>query len=708
MHYFLSAYPGKIVFLGCLLLMGWPTLARAQQFPEVPNSIVFGNISVKLDNGARRTIETEVRNLMANKRYWDDKMDRAVLYFPILEGILIEEEVPVDFKYLAVQESSLSPDAISSSNAVGFWQFKKETAVEMGLRVDNEIDERKSLNASTHAAVRYLKRSNQQFNNWVASLYSYYLGMGGVSNSIPSNWAYAREVTLTNKTDIYVLRFFAHKIAIEAAFDQHRTANTIVLLEYRNGRGQSLNSIANEMNVDMQDIRRYNRWLESNTVPSDKEYVLALPVASTNQGTMRQRLAESNQTPGSGYNQSDIGFPILRKANVVLKGKNNPDFYQINSLPGVQARPGDNAAMLAKAAKMSTSTFLKYNDLGPRDQLIAGDVYYLAKKNRKAMVPFHTVRQGETIRNISQIYGVRTKDILKYNRIPNINTRLQTGRVMWLMEKRPANKPIEILNQPTDGRGRPPQPDIIAADTKIPQNASERKKYTPKLANAEPSPVPPASKSEEVAKPTQAPPVETPPVAIVSSPEPLMPAKAESNTSDRVVVISRVEADVPSTPKTTSPTPSSTETRTNSSAFENERPAAPSTRKNVPSSERSAPLRTEPTSTGYHVVESGQTYYSISRQYTVKISDLLNWNGLTLNDKLSVGQRLVVNKPAGTLTSPVDNRGSGEYTTHTVSSGETLFSISKQYGVSIAEIQRANSMSDYTVKLGQNIKIPKR
>ncbi len=45
---------------------------------------------------------------------------------------------------------------------------------------------------------------------------------------------------------------------------------------------------------------------------------------------------------------------------------------------------------------------------------------------------------------------------------------------------------------------------------------------------------------------------------------------------------------------------------------------------------------------------------------------------------------------------------------HTVASGETLFRISQNYGVSIAEIQKANNMSGVSVILGEKLKIPKK
>lgn len=667
----------KATILGWLAVLG-PLTAMAQEVPVIPSSLLFGGINVKLDNSARRIIEDDVRSLMANRRYWEDKMDKAILYFPIIEGVLIEEEVPIDFKYLAVQESSLSPDAVSSSNAVGYWQFKQETAQELGLRVDNQIDERKNITSSTKAAARYLKRSNVQFNNWVSSLYSYYLGMGGVSKLVPADWAYAREITLSGRTDRYVLRFFAHKIALEAGLERHRTANTIVLLEYPDSRGRTIDYIANEFNLDPLAIKQYNVWVNSDQIPADRDYVLTLPVASAQLNSVRDKLMFSGKTPAADYAEDDIGFPVLRKASVQLKGRNDPIFYEINGLPGIMARPGDKASDLAKAAKISTSAFLKYNDLESRDPLIPGDVYYLAKKNKKAMVPFHTVREQETIRNISQIYGVSTKSLLKYNRLSSRNLRLQTGRVMWLMKKRPAKQPVEIIES-RKPEVRFSEPQLTNRPGDIPQSPSERKKYTPVLADK------PANTEP---KGTYQPSSPTPPATNQS------PGRASGGTSDRVVIIS--QNDPPSTAE-----------------FDSEPARKAPSRASTSTPTTQTPVDSTPTPTTiklpvqYHVVESGQTFYSISRQYSIAIKSLLEWNNLTLNDKLAVGQKLVVSPPrTGTVTTN-PTASPNEVIIHTVASGENLYRISLRYGVSMQSIQQLNNMSDSNVQLGQKLKIPR-
>ncbi len=710
-------------FVCFLFIIGANLPALAQDIPDVPNSVQFGGLVVKLDNGARQIIETDIRSLMTNKRFWDDKMDRAVLYFPILEAVLIEEEVPIDFKYLAVQESSLTPDAVSSSNAVGFWQFKQETAHELNLRVDNQIDERKNIAASTHAAARYLKRSNQQFNNWVSSLYSYYLGMGGISKQIPSDWPNAREVTLNARTDRYVLRFFAHKIALEAGLERHRTANPIVLIEYPNAKGRNFEAVAREFSLDPLELRRYNRWLESDQIPTDREYALVLPVQLSDLTKVREKLSIARQDAGNGvdYASADIGFPVLRKASVQLKGPNAPVFYEINGLPGIQARPGDKASDLAKAAKISTAAFLKYNDLSNRDPLVPNDVYYLAMKNKKAMVPFHTARENETIRNISQIYGLRIRDLMKFNRISSRNMRLQKGRVMWLMKKRPSKTPIEIIDNETPKNNRKDdimvtQPELISkAPDPIPQKPSERKKYTPKLNDGtavEPVkevPKEEPARMEPVAEKTPAPIIEDKPAVRTPSAQPAA-GRVSSENNDRIVIISTQNDN--SAPPFESETNSPTRSRPTTTA-----PAKSSTSPTTRTSPNAdVPTRTNAPVKGtaqYHSVEKGQTYFGISQIYNIKISDLLDWNQLTLKDPLAVGQRLVLSPSVAVPvrnTSPVTSSSTttSDFTLHTVASGETLYRISQNYGVSIAEIQRLNKMSRVNVILGEKLKIPKK
>lgn len=94
-----------------------------------------------------------------------------------------------------------------------------------------------------------------------------------------------------------------------------------------------------------------------------------------------------------------------------------------------------------------------------------------------------------------------------------------------------------------------------------------------------------------------------------------------------------------------------------------------------------------------HKVEKGETLFSIAQQYDVSVQQLREWNNLE-EKNLSVGETVIVRK-----TSDEDA------ITHTVEPQETLFSISKQYNVRIAELKEWNNLSSNNVEVGQELRI---
>lgn len=92
-----------------------------------------------------------------------------------------------------------------------------------------------------------------------------------------------------------------------------------------------------------------------------------------------------------------------------------------------------------------------------------------------------------------------------------------------------------------------------------------------------------------------------------------------------------------------------------------------------------------------HTVESGETLFSIAQQYNVTVQKLKEWNNLE-NNQLTIGQTLIVKS--------ADQKSA---VTHTVELQETLFSISKQYSVSIAEIKSWNNLSGNNLSVGQEL-----
>jgi len=111
-------------------------------------------------------------------------MKRARRYFPHIEKKLKEMGLPDDLKYVAIIESGLRPDAVSSSGASGIWQFIPSTGEKYGMRRNRDIDERFDFSKATEGALLYLKSLYEEFRNWPLSMAGYNAGENRVRKEI--------------------------------------------------------------------------------------------------------------------------------------------------------------------------------------------------------------------------------------------------------------------------------------------------------------------------------------------------------------------------------------------------------------------------------------------------------------------------------------------------------------------------------------------
>lgn len=106
----------------------------------------------------------------------------------------------------------------------------------------------------------------------------------------------------------------------------------------------------------------------------------------------------------------------------------------------------------------------------------------------------------------------------------------------------------------------------------------------------------------------------------------------------------------------------------------------------------------------YHTIERGQTVYAIATMYGVSVDDVYRLNpdsreGIRAGDVLRIPQRDVAAKPVETVD--------GEYIYHTIQAKETLYSLTLRYNVPATEIVRLNpGLTVSTFTIGKIIRIP--
>lgn len=137
---------------------------------------------------------------------------RADAFFPVVDDILEEYNIPPDFRYIPLAESGLDPKAVSPKGAGGYWQLMPGTARELGLKVGDKTDERFNTRKATIAACRYLRKLYDQFGSWSLVAAAYNVGPGYVKGQLrrQANVDYY-QMKLPRETRYYLFRVLLYK-----------------------------------------------------------------------------------------------------------------------------------------------------------------------------------------------------------------------------------------------------------------------------------------------------------------------------------------------------------------------------------------------------------------------------------------------------------------------------------------------------------------
>lgn len=144
-------------------------------------------------------------------RVW---LEKSYRYTPMMRQVFKLYRLPSDLVYLSMIESGFSSNAVSSAQAVGYWQFIKTTGLNFGLLNNHWLDERKDFEKSTFAAARYLKLLYKKFGNWYLAAAAYNMGETKLSRLIKKYktkdfWVLAKKYDFPKETAQYIPKLIA-------------------------------------------------------------------------------------------------------------------------------------------------------------------------------------------------------------------------------------------------------------------------------------------------------------------------------------------------------------------------------------------------------------------------------------------------------------------------------------------------------------------
>ncbi|NID11798.1 LysM peptidoglycan-binding domain-containing protein [Fibrivirga algicola] len=413
----------------------------------MPTELNVGGATVYLNAQSQQRLQDEINGLYADRSVLRNTIEQMQYIESVLGPLLEEHAIPADFRYVCL------PSTLSNG---AYWGLDARKATRLNLRIDNSVDERLNVVSSTEAVLNELAALHTKSPNWMRVLLSFAAGQrpddlagsaqSGVG-SLPND-----QVSLDGDAPALIWLLLARKIVFEREAPLIRpNASPYLLYDYRQSQGKTLAAIARELQIEQPRFMPFNEWLRVRVIPSDKPYPVLIRLTPSEFLAVRGQVNSTIQfsqpaQQGQPVVRRDMGFPVLRKLTATTS--NDPltraaaQFYEINDRKGIQAQTCDNLITLAYYGRLSVAKFMEINDMSDRDLVRPGEIYYLEPKAKKAMIPFHVMQAGQTLREVSTIYGVRMNSLLKYNHI-EANQRLQPGRILWLREKRPKKVPAE-------------------------------------------------------------------------------------------------------------------------------------------------------------------------------------------------------------------------------------------------------------------------
>lgn len=403
-------------------------------------------------------------------------LGRSKLYFEMFETILDKHGLPVELKYLSVVESMLLPKAKSRAGALGLWQFMYGTGKMFGLVENSFIDERMDPIKATEAACIYLKKLYNIYNDWNLALAAYNAGPGNVNKAIrraegrTSYW----EVRpfLPKETQDYVPRFMAiaylmehhviHNIVPAEAKITYYDVDTVCLR-----KGVQMQRVEALVGIPVAEIQMLNPIYKGTYIPkTEPAQCITLPLEKIalfieyendiytsdnlflNESSALQDSADLLNTSEVVYEQT-IRYHKVKKGETLTSiarkyGTTKAEIMKMNGMRSEKLIIGQTIKVDKTNVTVSTA---QNGNTSPVDNSNAPNVDSTQTQPELIKIR-HTVKAGETLLAISQMYLVTIDDLVKWNSLPSAQVYIGQVLVIYTSDKTMAVNNSSPNNQP--------------------------------------------------------------------------------------------------------------------------------------------------------------------------------------------------------------------------------------------------------------------
>lgn len=260
---------------------------KVKQAPSYRKSSLVFDLPVSYN----RRVSFWINYFQSKGRNWfGDWLESSSKYLPFIQKELKDMGLPQDLAYMVMIESGFNHNAKSGANAVGPWQFVQATGQRYGLKVNWWLDERRDLQKSTQAAIRYIRDLYKDFGSWYLVAASYNMGENGLRRQInkfktKDFWALSRQGALPVETMDYVPKILAAMLISKSPGLYGFTDFAhLAPLEYEvvvAPGGIDLNPLADHIGVTRKSLKDLNAELILGYVPSQiSKHPIRIPKGS--------------------------------------------------------------------------------------------------------------------------------------------------------------------------------------------------------------------------------------------------------------------------------------------------------------------------------------------------------------------------------------------------------------------------------------------
>ncbi|MDQ1266814.1 MAG: rane-bound lytic murein transglycosylase [Bacteroidota bacterium] len=425
-----------------------------------PQSAIFSTV-IPLDEN--EFVQKNIEFLTTNKgrRFFGKWLERSTKWFPLLKQTAADEGLPMEIIYLAMIESGLNPNAVSSAKAVGMWQFIRETGRIYGLNANSSvwIDERRDPVKATKAAMRHLKDLYNELGDWHLALAAYNCGINGVQRAIvkskldkPNFWDIRKY--LPRETRNYVpLYIAATMIAMQPeayGFDLKglNYQEEFKYDEFKVSGACSLFPLSRCAGITLEELQGLNPELvKACTPPDSSQYTIKIPYGSKQ--TFIAKYATLTDDEKMPWIYHTVKSKETLKKIARDYGISTGELASLNGLKTYKSRLSVGA-VLRVPITASQKTALAAQQKNDEEQTQAPKTSLKKKSSGKDDYIYHTVKRGENLHKIAQKYGVRIADVRNWNDIPYNRDHIDVGKKLIISKRTGSSSSIASSNSDDD------------------------------------------------------------------------------------------------------------------------------------------------------------------------------------------------------------------------------------------------------------------